>query len=240
MHVVVDGLRKTLGWELILDDISFEIPSGSLVAVLGLNGCGKTTLLRCLSTISSPDRGRILLDGEPLNRKRLDLRKRLHFVPDAPMFSDEWDAVEYLSFVLDGYGCTEKGIEDRVEQLLDELQVREVSPLRGAQLSRGQRHKIALATLFALDPDLWLCDEPFASGMDPAGLKTFRKHARSATQNGHTVIYSTQILEIAESFADLVCVIHQRQVKFFGTLEAMREHDQSQSDLNSLFSMLTD
>jgi ABC-type multidrug transport system ATPase subunit len=70
------------------------------------------------------------------------------------------------------------------------------------QLSRGQIYKVALATLLTIDPELWMFDEPFASGMDPAGVSYFKRQARLATQRGRTIFYSTQILEVAEKFCD--------------------------------------
>lgn len=77
--------------------------------------------------------------------------------------------------------------------------------------------------LLAIDPPIWLLDEPFASGMDPLGLTAFRRHAHQAAERGHTVIYTTQILEVAERFSDRVCVLHQGTVRAFGALDSLRE-----------------
>ena len=80
-------------------------------------------------------------------------------------------------------------------------------------LSRGQSYKVALAGMFIARPDLWLLDEPFASGMDPQGLAAFKTRARAAADGGVAIIYSTQILEIAERFSTRLVVIDRGRVK---------------------------
>src|SRR6266545_4954449 len=88
VKIRTEGLSKSYGGVLALDAVSLEIDPGQIVAVLGANGAGKTTLLRCLAGIAAPSRGRIYYDGEQFFRKRVDLRRRLSFLPDfPPMFA---------------------------------------------------------------------------------------------------------------------------------------------------------
>ena len=88
-------------------------------------------------------------------------------------------------------------------------------------LSRGQIYKANLVGFLAVDPELWLIDEPFASGMDPQGLNAFKKHIRDAVERGKTVIYTTQLLEIAERFADRLCIISQGRIHAFDRVETV-------------------
>ena len=74
-----------------------------------------------------------------------------------------------------------------------------------------------------MDREIWLLDEPFASGMDPHGIDAFKRHARSAAARGRTIIYSTQLLDVAERFSDRVCVIHKGGIRAFDTLDRLRE-----------------
>jgi ABC-type multidrug transport system ATPase subunit len=91
-----------------------------------------------------------------------------------------------------------------------------------SKLSRGQAYKAALAALLAVDPDVLLLDEPFASGMDPNGI-TFLKHeVRAAAANNRTIIYSTQILDIAENLADRVLIIDRGQVRYYSALDELQ------------------
>ena len=74
----------------------------------------------------------------------------------------------------------------------------------------------------SVNPDIWILDEPFASGMDPHGIASFRRHAREAARRGHTVIYSTQLLELAETFSDRVCIISEGKVHAFDEMNHLR------------------
>jgi len=108
-----------------------------------------------------------------------------------------------------------------------------------ATLSRGQRYKAVLATLLAIDPEVWLLDEPFASGMDPHGINAFKRRAREAAARGRTVIYSTQILDAAERFSDRICIIHRGKVRAFGATSNLDIKSQDNaSALDKIFSQL--
>jgi ABC-type multidrug transport system ATPase subunit len=116
--------------------------------------------------------------------------------------------------VLRIYGADRAGVENSVLELLRELDLlaQALQPL--ALLSRGQRYKAALAAALVVNPELWLLDEPFASGMDPQGLQTFKTRAQATVAKGHTVIFTTQIPEVVEPFADQVCVLKAGEAVF--------------------------
>ncbi len=224
-----------------LDSVSMNIEPGQVVVLLGPNGAGKTTLLRCLAAIAAPDEGKILYDGERFTRERLDLRRRFLFLPDFPAVFDEWSPLQHLGMTLRLYGLDGVGIEERVLDLLREFDLLPLANAPFGTLSRGQRYKAALVALLAVDREVWLLDEPFASGMDPHGINTFKRHAREATARGRTIIYSTQILDAAERFSDRLCVIHRGQIRAFTpTSELRRDHSTQTSALDDLFKQLRD
>ena len=224
-----------------LDSVSMNIEPGQVVVLLGPNGAGKTTLLRCLAAIGAPDEGKILYDGERFTRERLDLRRRFLFLPDFPAVFDEWSPLQHLGMTLRLYGLDGVGIEERVLDLLREFDLLPLANAPFGTLSRGQRYKAALVALLAVDREVWLLDEPFASGMDPHGINTFKRHAREATARGRTIIYSTQILDAAERFSDRLCVIHRGQIRAFTpTSELRRDHSTQTSALDDLFKQLRD
>lgn len=209
---------------------------GQIVAVLGDNGAGKTTLLRCLATLYTPDEGDILLDGERLERERIDLRKRLAFVPDQVRFNPSLAAISYIELVLRLYDREPENLIETVTELLSNFDLLALinRPLR--TLSRGQRYKIAIVAALAVDPELWIFDEPFASGMDPRGIRAFRQHCLEATRRRRTIFYTTQILDIAERFSDVVCILRRGRLHAFGTLNQLREiAGQGDDVLESIF-----
>jgi ABC-type multidrug transport system ATPase subunit len=112
----------------------------------------------------------------------------------------------------------EPGIEARVLQLLKDFDLFTIAENPLNTLSRGQVYKAALVALIAVNPEIWLLDEPFASGMDPHGINTLKRYSREAVTLGRTIIYSTQILEIVEKFSDKVCILHQGEVRAFDSV----------------------
>jgi ABC-type multidrug transport system ATPase subunit len=212
VHVELREVSKQYESTPALDAVSLTIPPGHVVSVIGLNGAGKTTLLRCLSGIVAPSRGTILYNQRPFHRERLDLRRELMFLPDFPAAFLDLNVLEHISQLLRIYARDTSGVAAGILRTLGELDLLPLAEAPLATLSRGQIYKCALAGLFAVKPELWLLDEPFASGLDPQGLAVLKQAARHHASSGGTVIYTTQILEIAERFADRLIVIDRGRV----------------------------
>ena len=208
--------------------------------MLGANGAGKTTLLRCLAGIAAADSGEILYDGEPFRRNRVDLRQRLFLLPDFPFVYSEMTVLRHIGMVLRLYGADRPGIEEAVIELLRDFDMLPLVDAALGTLSRGETYKAALSALLAADPEIWMFDEPFASGMDPRGLNAFRRRAAEAVRRGRTVIFTTQILELAENFADEVCILHHGRVHACDTLERLRVQMGSEGEdvLEEIFEQL--
>ena len=222
MKITLEKVTKAFGGMKALDGVSLDLEPGQIVALLGPNGAGKTTLLRCLAGILAP-MGTVRFDGEPFHRGLLHLRRRLFFLPDAAPIFPEMTLLRHIGMVLRLYGADGPGAEERVLSLLREFDLLPLAEARFEVLSRGQVYKGALCALLAVDPEVWMFDEPFASGMDANGMMAFKARARDAAARGRLVLYSTQILEIAESFSDKVCIIHRGGVHAFDSVEKLRE-----------------
>jgi ABC-type multidrug transport system ATPase subunit len=227
MKAELRGVMKSYQSVRALDHVSLEFVPGQIVSLLGPNGAGKTTLLRCLAGIAAPDKGGVYLDDEWFSRDRLDLRRRLHLLPDFPALFWDQSVLHNLAIILRLYGADGAGAEERVLKLLGEFDLLPLALRPVASLSRGQAYKAGLVALIASDCELWLLDEPFASGMDPHGIDAFKRNARAAAARGRTILYSTQLLDVAERFSDRMCVIHQGEIRAFDSLTVLREraHD---------------
>jgi ABC-type multidrug transport system ATPase subunit len=223
MRIRIESLSKRYRKIDVLDGVTLDIAEGKIVAILGPNGAGKTTLLRCLAGIVVPEKGRIHYDGQVFRRDRLDLRKQLFFLPDFPLAFPDMNVLRHISMCLRLYDARQNSRSERVVELLDKFDLLPFAEARLGTLSRGQIYKAALCGFLAVDPPVWILDEPFASGMDPMGISQFREEARSAAGNGRTVVYSTQILEIAEKFADLICIIDHGRVLYMESPARLRE-----------------
>lgn len=218
MHIKTEGLTRRYR-RPALDRVSLDIAPGQIVALLGLNGAGKSTLLRCLAGMTAPSAGDVYYDGKPLRREDLATRRRLFYLPDFPMLLVQDTVLRNIAVVLRLYEADVAGAEDRVLALLEEFDMTAFAHTPPAQLSRGQAYKVGLICLLAVDPEVWLCDEPLASGMDPLGLAAYRRHVRGAAARGRTIIYSTQILQLAQGFSDRAIILGDGQLKGFDTLQ---------------------
>jgi ABC-type multidrug transport system ATPase subunit len=142
--------------------------------------------------------------------------------------------------VLKLYEANLSGMENRVLELLKEFDLLPFIDSPVAKLSRGQQYKTALIALIAVNPELWLLDEPLASGMDLNGLSAFKRHAREAVANeGRLILYSTQILDSAERFSDRICIIHRGKCRAFEkTSDLQQRSSQTDAPLEALFAQL--
>ncbi len=241
MRVSLNGVTKKYKEVRALDEVNLSIDPGQVVAVLGPNGAGKTTMLLSLAGIVRPTSGQILYDGERFARDRMDMRLRFALLPDFPPLFAKMTVARHIGMVLRLYKGVRDGLADEVVEILAGLEILSLVDTRLAALSRGQVYKTALAALMAVNPELWLLDEPFASGMDPAGISFFKKRAADAAKNGRTVIYTTQILDVAERFSDRVCLLHRGQVHTYAAMSELRQRTRAESGvLEEVFAKLSE
>jgi|SRR6516225_8922660 ABC-type multidrug transport system ATPase subunit len=239
MKIELRALTKSYRSIRALDHVSLQIEPGQIVSLLGPNGAGKTTLLRCLAGIAAPDSGSIYLEERELKRDELELRRQIHLLPDFPFHFWDQSVLRNIAIVLRIFEADRDGAEDRVLELLRDFDLLPVALRPVSSLSRGQAYKAALVAMIAADREVWLLDEPFASGMDPNGIDAFKRHARVAAVRGRTILYSTQILDVAERFSDRACVIHKGAIHAFDTLESLRERASDKGNvLSEMFRQL--
>src|SRR5579863_5220579 len=220
MKIGIESLSKRYGRVRALEGVSLQVEPGQIVAVLGVNGAGKTTLLRCLSGVVAGS-GRIDYDGERFTRGSMQLRRRIGFLPDFPIMFPHHTVLRHIGMVLKLYEADALNREERVLHLLRGFDLLPLVDTPMSKLSRGQAYKTALTAMLAVTPELLLLDEPFASGMGPNGIVFLKREARAAASQGQTVIYSTQILDIAETLADRVLIIEHGQVRYYASLDEL-------------------
>ncbi len=228
MIIRLDEVSKYFGSFCALENFTLTVEPGQIVAVLGSNGAGKTTLLCALSGIVAPTQGSIFYDDQLFHRGRIDLRRRILFLPDHPALFARTSLLRHISMCVRLYDIPMPA-EDRVVEILHRLDLLPVAAAPASTLSRGQLYKGALAALLLIDPELWILDEPLASGMDPGGIAYFKQQAREAAKRGRIVVYTTQLLEIAEKFSDRVCIIDHGRLQLFSRLAELGETSASQS-----------
>ena len=221
MRITVEALSKRYGRVDALDNVNLTIESGQILAVLGVNGAGKTTFLRCLCGVVAGS-GHILYDGDQFTRGNMSVRRKIAFLPDFAIAFPHFTVLRHIGMVLRLYGVHERVLESRILDLLRGFDILPLIDTAMSKLSHGQAHKAALTALLAVDPEVLLLDEPFASGMDPNGITFLKREARAAVARNRTIVYSTQILDTAETLADRILIIERGQVRYYAPLDELR------------------
>jgi ABC-2 type transport system ATP-binding protein len=206
--IAAAGLTRTFGDRVVVDDVTFTVERGEIVALLGPNGAGKTTTLRMLAGLIAATAGTVTIDGVPMNGSTGSaLRRRIGFLTEAPGLWDRLTVRENLAIYGNLYELD--AWERRAAPLLDILDLTAHLELRAAELSKGMRQKVALTRALLHDPDILLLDEP-TSGLDPEVTRGVRELLTARKTHGSSILMSTHNLAEAERMADRVAVLQER------------------------------
>jgi len=201
------GLEKKYGRKRVFTGVDLSVEAREIVAVLGVNGVGKTTLLGCLYGLLGWTKGDVWLDGRRYDRADLEMRRRMIFLPHDGLFFEGADLIRNAAIFSEMWRGMDAPPPLDLEEWIARFGLLDVSFDPVERLSRGQRYKAGLLALHCADPEVWLIDEPFATGMDARGMEVFRNLVRAAVERGRCVIYTTQFPELAARFATRVVVL---------------------------------
>jgi ABC-type multidrug transport system ATPase subunit len=219
--ILVEGLRKSFGDVRAVDGVDLHVESGELLVVLGQNGAGKSTTLRCLGGILHPDSGLIELDGLRLPDRLDEVRARLGVVPDQARLYGRNTAPEYLDHFGYLYGVPEAVRRGRIASLLERFELDDRADTVLAAYSRGMAQKVALIRATLHEPDWIFCDEPTA-GLDPVAAADMRHYLGEQRARGAALIVTTHVLGEAELMADRIAIMRKGVVVTHGTLDELR------------------
>ena len=209
------SVSKQFGSFVALDDVSVEVPAGSLTALLGPSGSGKSTLLRIIAGLERPDAGRVLIEGHDVT-SRPPQERGVGFVFQHYAAFKHMTVAKNVAFGLEIRRRPKQEIKDRVGQLLELVQLNGFADRYPAQLSGGQRQRMALARALAVEPDVLLLDEPFGA-LDALVRKELRAWLRRLHDEVHvTTIFVTHDQEEAMDLADQIVVMSHGQVEQVG------------------------
>jgi len=230
MSIEIRNVRKQFGAFTALNDVSLDIESGELVALLGPSGCGKTTLLRIIAGLETADQGTIGFCGEDTTHVHVRERQ-VGFVFQHYALFRHMTVFENVAFGLRvkprAQRPKEAKIERRVHELLNLVQLDWLSDRYPSQLSGGQRQRIALARALAVEPKVLLLDEPFGA-LDAKVRKELRRWLRRLHDELHvTSIFVTHDQEEALEVADRVVLMNQGQIEQIGSPQEVWDHPAS-------------
>lgn len=182
----VRGLTKTFGGVVVIDDLSLSIERGEVVALVGANGAGKTTTLRAVVGLESVDAGEVLLDGEPFDERRADVRRRVCALLDDQAWLPETTVAEHLALYARAFG-EDPGV---VVDALDALEIAHIGDRMPGTLSSGQTQRFRLAQALVRPWDLLLLDEP-EQRLDVDGRAWLGRFLRECADGGGGVLMAS-------------------------------------------------
>jgi len=227
MSIEIRNIQKNFGSFSALNDVSLDVPSGELVALLGPSGCGKTSLLRIIAGLETPDAGSIHFHGEDATERKVRDRQ-VGFVFQHYALFRHMTVFENVAFGLrvrpKETRPNEVEIKRRVHQLLELVQLDWLADRYPPQLSGGQRQRIALARALAVEPKVLLLDEPFGA-LDAQVRKDLRRWLRRLHDELHiTSVFVTHDQEEALEVADRIVVMNHGKVEQIGSPQAVYDH----------------
>ena len=218
--IKASGLTMHYGPVVALDDVSFEVQRGEIVALLGPNGAGKSTTMKILTTYLYPTKGKAEIDGIDVLENPLAARRKIGYLPETlPLYMD-MEVRAYLNFVGKARGLSGAKLKKRTDLVLDETGLRPMYRKVIRELSKGYKQRTALAQALIHDPEVIILDEP-TSGLDPHQIVEIRQLIRILAE-GRTVLLSTHILQEVEATADRIVIISNGRIVGDGTLKELR------------------
>jgi len=216
--IELDSVCKSFGTVRAVDELSVQVPQGSVYGFLGPNGAGKTTTLRMIMDIIRPDSGTIRLFGAPASSPA---RERVGYMPEERGLYRKMTATAVLEYFGTLKGMTAGQLRQRVPEWLERVDLAEHAGKKVEELSRGMHQKLQFVVTVINDPDLVILDEPF-SGLDPVNQDMLREIISTMRRQGKTVLFSTHVMHEAERLCDFLVLIDRGQIVVNGTLDQIR------------------
>ncbi|HET7459750.1 MAG TPA: ABC transporter ATP-binding protein [Longimicrobium sp.] len=212
-----DRLSKRYGDLLAVRELSLTVPGGEVYALLGANGAGKTTALRCLATLLRPTSGAARIAGFDAAREPLEVRRRLGFLAASMGLYQRLTARELLRYFARLNGMEDEVAAPRVEEMVRAFGLGEFADRLCGKLSTGQRQRVSIARAVVHDPPALVLDEP-TLGLDVLSSESIFRFIAEARERGRAVIFSTHQMSEVELLADRVGIIAGGRLVAEGTV----------------------
>lgn len=208
--IELKGITKRYGAVEAIHDISFTIPPGQIVGLLGQNGAGKTTTLNILTGYMPPTSGQVLVDGMDMLSQARNCKRAIGYLPEKPPLYDEMTVRSYLRFVCELKEVARKAIPAHVTEIMSICGLTEVAERLIGHLSKGFRQRVGVAQALCGNPPVIVLDEPTV-GLDPRQVVEIRALIRQLGQT-HTVLFSSHLLSEIQQLCQRVLILHQGRI----------------------------
>ena len=232
--VKLSGLSKRYGEFTAVAGLDLDVMRGEVFALLGPNGAGKTTTIRMLMGILQPSAGSATVDGLDAFADRAEVKRRVGYLPDEPVFYDYLRGREIVRFVGQMHGLADALIDERSAPLFRNLAIEDALEEYAVNYSHGMKKKLALVCALLHDPELLILDEP-TNGLDPFATRTVHQLVRQKTAEGKSVFFSTHLLDQAEKLCTRVGILNKGRLAAVGRLDELRAGAANNATLEEIF-----
>lgn len=233
----VSGLQKTFRGRVVLKDVTFSIKRGTIFALLGANGAGKSTTVNILSTLLKADAGEAYVGGSSVREHPADVRRLIGLTGQFAAVDDLLTGRENLELIGELYGLRRQEVRGRIPDLLNRLELTEAADRRVSTYSGGMRRKLDLAAGLIARPEVVFLDEP-TTGLDPRSRQETWRLVEELAKEGTTILLTTQYLEEADRLADDIAVLHNGIIVARGTAAELKRMANTNT-LDDVFMELT-
>ena len=214
----INSVSKHFGDYKALNDVSVDIPQGSIFGLLGPNGAGKTTLIRIINQISIPDTGMVMFNGETLSQKHI---RNIGYLPEERGLYKSMKVGEQALYLAQLKGMSRVDARKELKYWFDKFQIGEWWDKKIIELSKGMAQKVQFIVTILHRPSLLIFDEPF-SGFDPINANIIKDEILKLRDEGSTVIFSTHRMESVEELCDHIALIHKSNKVLDGNLNEIK------------------
>lgn len=231
--LIIENLTKSYDRDPVLQSLNLEVPTGNIFGLIGPNGAGKSTLIGILTGLLSYDKGSIVIDGLPYtSANEVEIKKKISSVLQPPLLFENFTSYEFLKYVCDMYNLPTHGLDEKIDSLLEFLEIEEFIHVKTKQLSSGSRKKLAFCAAILINPKLLFLDEPFES-VDVISIGRMKSIIRRLKDKGTTIFITSHILEVVENLCDDIAILHKGKILAYLDSESRRklEKDSSLSEI---------
>lgn len=219
MILEVKNVYKQYANHLALDDVSINVPRGSVFGLLGPNGAGKTTLIRIINSITAPDRGEVLLNGKRLS---LNDTANIGYLPEERGLYKKMKVGEQALYLCQLKGMSKTDALRGLKYWFEKFEIENWWDKKVEELSKGMAQKVQFITTVLHEPELLIFDEPF-SGFDPVNAELLKREILALRDKGATIIFSTHNMDSVERLCENIALINKSRVVLNGSVEEIRK-----------------
>jgi ABC-2 type transport system ATP-binding protein len=232
------GLGKRYGDFSALTDVHLRVGRGELFGLLGPNGAGKTTSIKLLMGFLKPSSGTARIAGLDCFESRVELKRKVGYLPDEPVFHDYLRGREIVEFVADMHGLSRAEAQARSAPLLEQVELGDALHDYAINYSRGMKKKLALVCALLHEPEVLVLDEP-TSGLDPLATRRLNELLAARKSQGTTILLSSHLLDQVEKLCERVAIVANGRIAAVGSLADLKRERGSSASLEEVFFAVT-